>query len=133
MRGGSRQGGLNLIVSDETVSRRHLELSLVPEGVAVRNLGSHNGTYYLGQRLQNAVLGIGSTVQLGRAELRLETDRESLAIGKPELLERYGELVSGSPAVQKLFALLARLEDSLVNVLIEGECRGGAGTGRIAK
>ena len=116
----------DLIVADETVSRRHLELSLVPEGVAVRDLGSHNGTYYLGQRLESAVLGIGSTIQLGRAELRLETDHESLAIGKPELLERYGELISGSPAVQKLFALLARLENSLVNVLIEGE----SGTGK---
>jgi DNA-binding NtrC family response regulator len=116
----------DLIVADETVSRRHVEFSLVAEGVAVRDLGSHNGTYYLGQRLQNAVLGIGSTVHLGRAELRLEADRESLAIEKPELRDRYGELISGSPTVQKLFALLARLESSLVNVLIEGE----SGTGK---
>src|SRR5215831_16643061 len=38
--------GLEVIVDEPTVSRAHAELTLVPEGVNVRDLGSRNGTYY---------------------------------------------------------------------------------------
>ncbi len=41
----------DLVLADSTVSRKHVELELVPEGVRVTDLGSHNGTYYLGQRI----------------------------------------------------------------------------------
>src|SRR5580700_5045208 len=41
----------NLGVDDPTVSRAHVEVSLAPEGVFVQDLGSRNGTFYLGQRV----------------------------------------------------------------------------------
>jgi len=118
--------GVNLVIDDETVSRRHVELTLVPEGVAVQDLGSHNGTFYLGQRVRSAVLAIGSKLFVGGAAIGIEPDRESLAASNPEDITSYGEMQGGSTAMRKLFNLLLRLESSLVNVLVQGE----SGTGK---
>ena len=51
--------GVHIQIPEPTVSRRHVELSLVPEGVAVRDLGSRNGTFYLGQRVEKMRVGPG--------------------------------------------------------------------------
>ena len=38
----------DIVIEDKNVSRHHLELELAPEGVRVTDLGSTNGTFYLG-------------------------------------------------------------------------------------
>src|SRR5688572_19548807 len=43
----------DIIIEDASVSRSHAALELVPEGVQLRDLGSRNGTYYLGQRVES--------------------------------------------------------------------------------
>ena len=43
--------GCDVIIDDPTVSRRHVELGLVAEGVSVRDLGSRNGTAVNGRAL----------------------------------------------------------------------------------
>src|SRR5690606_19362982 len=64
--------GCDVVIDEPTVSRRHVELSLVPEGVAVRDLNSRNGTFFLGQRIERAVLAPGSEISVGSARVRLE-------------------------------------------------------------
>src|SRR5580692_914799 len=48
-----------LVIDSPTVSRAHAELTLVPEGVLVKDLDSRNGTFYLGQRIGTAILAPG--------------------------------------------------------------------------
>lgn len=120
----------DLIVDDETVSRRHVELKLVPEGVEVIDLGSRNGTFYLGQRVQHIILGPGSKIRLGRVELGLETDGGALA-AQLSSTSHYGALRGGSEPMRHLYGLMERLTGSLVSVLIEGET--GTGKELIAK
>jgi DNA-binding NtrC family response regulator len=117
--------GSDMIVEDKAVSRRHLELEVVPEGVAVRDLGSRNGTYYLGQRIESVVVSPGSRVRFGGVELRIEGDLGSLSLPGSEA-RTYRGILGASEPMRWLFALLARLEGSLVNVLVEGD----AGTGK---
>ena len=50
----------DIIVVDPEVSRQHVELSLAPEGVHVADLGSRNGTFYLGHRVERMTLALGS-------------------------------------------------------------------------
>jgi DNA-binding NtrC family response regulator len=116
----------DIVIADDTVSRRHVELTLVPEGVRVRDLSSHNGTWYVGQRIQEGVLGAGSTIRLGRAELRIEADRAELTGAEGAERDGYGQLVGVSPPMRRLYRLLERIEASLANVVIEGE----SGTGK---
>jgi DNA-binding NtrC family response regulator len=119
-------GDADIVIADDTVSRKHLELTLVPEGVRVRDLSSHNGTWYVGQRIQEGVLGAGSTIRLGLAELRIEPDRRELDQAPGADLDGYGAIVGTSPPIRRLYAVLERIESSLANVVIEGE----SGTGK---
>jgi transcriptional regulator with GAF, ATPase, and Fis domain len=121
-----------IIVDDPAVSRAHVELELVPEGVAVRDLGSRNGTFYLGQRVERAVLTLGSRLRIGGAELWIEPDLEALRASPDAAGEGgYRGLVGASAAMRQLFAVLTRLEGSLVPVLLEGES--GVGKELIAR
>jgi DNA-binding NtrC family response regulator len=124
--------GSDIVISDRTVSRSHVELELVPEGVAVRDLGSRNGTYYLGQRVQSMVLGVGARIVVGQsATLTIEADADAIGTLPPYDAPEYRGLVGDSPAMRKLFSVLRRLEGSLVTVLIDGES--GVGKERVAR
>jgi DNA-binding NtrC family response regulator len=115
----------DLRLQDKTVSRRHAELSLSGDGVLVRDLGSRNGSYYLDQRFESMVLGLGACVRLGRALLSLEVDPASLT--EPGLFSgtEYHGLLGRSTAMRRMFALLQRLETTRVTVLCEGESGSG--------
>jgi two-component system response regulator GlrR len=115
--------GADLLVQHATVSRRHVELTLVPEGVVLRDLQSRNGTRFLGQVIREAVLSLGSRVQIGDVWLDIEAEPlpEVTSAGGPS----YRGLVGVSAAMGQLFGRLARLEGSLVNVLIEGPSGSG--------
>jgi len=121
--------GNDLVIDDKAVSRNHLELGLVAEGVSVRDLGSSNGTYYYGQRVEKMVLALGGRLQLGSATLAIDADTEDLA--GTAALERgeYRGIVGVSPAMRRLFAVLMRLEGSLATMLVEGES--GVGKERV--
>ncbi len=119
-------------LTEPTVSRRHAELRLVPEGIFVKDLGSHNGTYFSGQRVERMVLPLGGQIQVGRVVVTIDVDRESLSQGlgvHPEPV--YRGIVGRSGAMRSLFAMLQRLEGSLVNMLVEGES--GVGKELIAR
>jgi two-component system response regulator GlrR len=113
-------GSADVVVASPTVSRAHVELALAPEGVEVRDLGSRNGTFYLGQRIEKITLTLGSRFKIGDTEIALEPDTESLQLlGSTNT--GYRGLVGVSAAMRRLFSTLLRLEGSLINVLVEGE------------
>jgi len=88
----------------------------------VRDLGSRNGTYYLGQRVERIVLALGSRLRIGSvAELSIDADVDALGEDLSEGARSYRGLVGASGAMRRLFAILSRLEGSLVNVLVQGQ------------
>lgn len=113
--------GCDLTIAAPTVSRRHVALSLVPEGVLVRDLESRNGVFYAGQRVESMVLGLDGRISIGAVELGIEVDRESLSFVPPLEAREYRGIVGASVAMRSVFGLLQRLEGSLVTVLIDGE------------
>ncbi|HZO12058.1 MAG TPA: sigma 54-interacting transcriptional regulator [Polyangiaceae bacterium] len=113
--------GCDLVIADTTVSRTHVELELVPEGVRVHDLGSRNGTFYVGQRIDTMVLGLGSRITLGATPLAIEPDGDALADGSLYAGDEFRGMVGVSNAMRRLFATLARLEGSLATVLVTGE------------
>jgi two-component system response regulator GlrR len=114
----------NIVMRERTVSREHAELSLVPEGVRVRDLESRNGTFYMGQRVESLIVAPGTRLRLGKAEIRIDADVELLAsevASSTHAGETYRGMVGRSPAMQQVFAMLERLEGTLVTVLVTGE------------
>lgn len=116
----------DLVLDDPAVSRHHLEIQLAPEGVAVRDLESRNGTFYLGARVGAMNLALGSRLTVGETSLEVLADREDFEGTQGVAPDHYGPLYGISPPMKRLFTLMKRLEGSLVNVLIEGE----SGTGK---
>jgi transcriptional regulator with GAF, ATPase, and Fis domain len=111
-----------LVMDSPTVSRAHAELTLVPEGVQVKDLGSRNGTFYLGQRIDSAILAPGTRILLGDAPLTIELDTGYLAPeGAPPKASSFRGMVGSSPAMRALFAMISRLDGSLVPCLVRGE------------
>ena len=118
---------MDLVVAEPSVSRKHVELKLVPEGVEILDLCSSNGTWYMGQRLEHMVLGLGSRIRIGVCDVVIEADPESL--GTPAAVDgapaEYRGIVGESAAMRRLFLMLGRLEGSLAHVLVEGESGAG--------
>jgi DNA-binding NtrC family response regulator len=118
--------GADIVIQDSAVSRSHVELALVPEGVLATDLGSRNGTFYLGHRFERMVLGFGSIIRLGTVDVRIDVDTEGLDEGVSDAVGAgHRGLLGVSPAMRRLYAVLSRLEGSLVSVLVEGETGSG--------
>jgi DNA-binding NtrC family response regulator len=110
----------DLVIDEPTVSREHAELTLVSEGVALRDLGSRNGTFYMGHRVERMILAPRSEIRLGGARVLLEIAPEQLGTTRLES-ETFRGMIGRSEAMQLLFYSIARLDGSLVPVLVRGE------------
>ncbi|MBV9193810.1 MAG: multicopper oxidase domain-containing protein [Solirubrobacterales bacterium] len=87
-----RRGG-DLALTDEEASRRHTAVRPVPEGIEVEDLGSTNGTFLNGERVEGTVTVTGSAVlRIGRTELRLEVSEPEPQVTK----------ISGAPPAGEL-------------------------------
>ena len=72
-----------LVVSDFTVSRYHLELAVRPNGVLVTDLGSTNGSYVGGVRIERAVVPTGTPIKLGGTTIRFsDAERRTVELDR---------------------------------------------------
>jgi S1-C subfamily serine protease len=61
-----REAGADLVLADGKASRRHAALRVLPDGRAtLYDLGSSNGTFVNGQRVQSMLLNGGEQIQIG--------------------------------------------------------------------
>jgi adenylate cyclase len=60
-------------ILDPSISRRHAEVTCDEQGVHVRDLGSSNGTFLNGEKVDSASLGPDDTVSFGRVAFRLHS------------------------------------------------------------
>ena len=65
--------GCDIVLADPEVSRRHAAVRAVESTLALEDLGSLNGTFVNGGRVNGTtVLAVGDTVQLGNTVMRVE-------------------------------------------------------------
>ncbi len=99
---------------------------LVPGVVSAVDEGIHSGTFSREQHLRSEVLAPGCPIRLGHVALAFERDFRALDDDVPAARRGYGGLIGSSPPMRDLFAMLERLESSLISVLVSGE----SGTGK---
>ena len=116
----------DLVVADPLVSREHLTAELEPGSARIRDVGSKNGTYFGGARVDAAQLPVtGGVVRIGTSELGFFPLDDTLPLA-PSSSTRCGRLVGESEAMRLLFAQITRVAESTATVLIHGE----TGTGK---
>jgi two-component system nitrogen regulation response regulator GlnG len=114
----------DLVLNDEAVSRRHLEVVVQDDRIEVRDLESKNGSYYLGARFQRIQVVVGAQITIGSTLLAILASR-----GREEPLypsDRFGRLVGQSVVMRRLFAELERLSRTDASIVLSGE----TGTGK---
>jgi transcriptional regulator with GAF, ATPase, and Fis domain len=115
----------DLVLRDPAVSRFHCKLTFA-EGVwRLQDNGSLNGTTLDGVRVHDAELGAEGVVALGDSRLFVRALESTDSVSLPNV-QSFGSLLGGSVAMRRLFAFLAKVAASDINVLIEGE----SGTGK---
>jgi len=115
-----------LVVADETVSRHHCEISRVPGGIRVRDLGSTNGTFVERARVTDAVTPVGSVVRISdRVELALRPSLELLEI-TPYAGDEFEGVIGTGVAMRRIFRVLDGVAATDATVLLQGE----TGTGK---
>ncbi len=67
-----RHADADIVLEDVTVSRRHAEFLPEGDGHVVRDMGSLNGTYVNGERVDSVVLRAGDEVQIGKYRFRYQ-------------------------------------------------------------
>lgn len=71
----------DIFLDDVTVSRRHAEFRRNGANFEVRDLGSLNGTYFNGERIERHTLLDGQEIQVGKFHLTFFASRVDLARG----------------------------------------------------
>ncbi|MCB9597077.1 MAG: FHA domain-containing protein [Sandaracinaceae bacterium] len=125
--GTGRDAALRL--TDRSVSRRHVELALLAGGARVRDLGSRNGTFSRGARIDVATLPLPFELRVGST--RVEVIAADVPVATP-VSERtsFGALVGRSVEMRRAFALLERLAATDTPILFGGP--EGVGTTALA-
>ena len=81
-----RDESCDLVVDDARVSRRHVELEPRADGrLALRDLGSSNGTFVNGKRVDSALLEGGEQIQVGGTVLASSRTEPGVRAGTTEL------------------------------------------------
>ncbi len=115
----------DLVLTDDTVSRRHAELQPTPLGMRVRDVESTNGILLGGVRIKDAFVPGDFQIAIGETWLAVNwlaetVDREQVQT------DRFGDVLGRSPRMRELFADLERIAPSEVTLVLEGE----TGTGK---
>jgi transcriptional regulator with GAF, ATPase, and Fis domain len=117
--------GVDLAVKEPTVSRLHAELDPRASGLWVRDLGSRNGSFIDGVRVESGCVPDRGRLRLGALEVTVSYGPQPTPValwGEA----RFGPLVGASTAMRELFARLAKVAASEATVLMQGE----TGTGK---
>jgi transcriptional regulator with GAF, ATPase, and Fis domain len=116
--------GVPLSLADPKVSRLHAELELDDGGVWVRDLGSRNGTWIDGVRVERVRFEQNGKFRAGGTTLEIAFEAEPTRVPLwPQ--DRLGAMLGASEAMRELFMQLTSCAQADAAVLICGETGSG--------
>lgn len=119
----------DVVLEDPSVSALHAEIRMGVSLIELVDLGSHNGTFLNGRRVMHVTLQPGDEIRVGSSVLELVAVEEIDVEVYPG--ERFGEVIGRSRIMRELFARLADLAPTTLDILVTGET--GTGKEEIAR
>ena len=114
---GRGPDGVDLALSDATVSRRHFRVSNQTAGLVLEDFGSANGTFVNGERVSGALLAAGDLIRVGNTLLLVGESQEAPDLPTGPL----DGVVIRSPAMARVVAQLVAVSKSNKPVFLVGE------------
>ena len=113
-----RSSKCDLVIRDNSISRRHAELVVMEETVGVRDLNSRNGIFVNGIRVGNAEVEVGDRVNFGRISVKIEasidhTGPEDSGLETP----RHRSM---APSSKNVLGALSAAQQRVFDLLLEG-------------
>jgi pSer/pThr/pTyr-binding forkhead associated (FHA) protein len=107
-----RHSECDISVPGEEISRHHAKLSVMPDGIAVEDLGSANGTFIAGKRVHQGLLKPGEELRLDTVRFLLvapgmEVQQAAKAAPAPAPVAPAAEQKSGAGLLWVALAVLA--------------------------
>ena len=115
----------DLVIEDSTISKRHCEIAIDPEGYLIRDLESTNGTIVQGVKVSSAYLTPGTEVQLGKTRLVFCPLPEANDIPLSRN-ENFGAMLGRSMVMRRVFHQAETYAPTDATIMITGE----TGTGK---
>jgi len=117
--------GSDLALCDDYVSRRHCKIVATEDALMLIDLGSTNGTFIEGARVDRSRLPDEGVFMVGKTRLRFQRERIEHQI-EPSEKSALGSILGTSRAMREVFSLIKRAAPTDVPVCIHGE----SGTGK---
>ena len=84
-----------LQIPEASVSSHHCEIQMRGNDLFVRDLGSTNGTFINGEKINEGTVKAGQILRLGMVDMRLETGDAQSPVDKKKLMEHTRVLPKG--------------------------------------
>jgi DNA-binding NtrC family response regulator len=125
---GSASGN-DLVLTDETVSRYHVELTSKGDRILLQDHGSTNGTRIGSIFIERGFIGPGTQLTLGKTTIKI-VDGETVTV---ELFDEdhLGPIYGKTPEMRSLMTQIERAAKTNVPILLVGET--GSGKDLVAK
>ena len=114
----------DITLTDATVSRKHAQISLVKDGIQIRDMGSTNGIFYRSSKVESITITSDARIQLGNSEIEIALPKTPPIPASTRF--RFGGLIGQSLPMRQIFSVLERAGPTDVTILIEG----ASGTGK---
>jgi transcriptional regulator with GAF, ATPase, and Fis domain len=115
----------DIILQDETVSRRHCQIIRDGDHYILEDLRSTNGTFVQGLRVREFYLAPGVEFKVGHTRLTFNRVSEQIAI-TPTTKKKLGHIVGGDIKMREIFTIIEKISHTDTTVVIEGD----TGTGK---
>tara|TARA_R110002096_G_scaffold436038_2_gene665750 strand:+ start:3769 stop:5139 length:1371 start_codon:yes stop_codon:yes gene_type:complete len=116
----------DLVLTDDTISRYHLEIQVRKTGLLIKDLGTTNGTFYGEAKVGTLEVSSAAQLRLGKhTRIELAPIDTNVAIGSYQG-DGFGNAIGSSDVMKALFAMLSKVAPTDATVLLEGE----TGTGK---
>lgn len=120
----------DIVLTDQTVSRQHLEIHATADSYLLKDHKSTNGTFINSIRVKEAFLSPGDIITVGNTKFEYQAYDERVQM-EPSKNSYFGEMVGKSKKMRQIFGVLERISPTLATVIIEGET--GTGKELVAK